>query len=84
VELLEICDGLVADTPGFSALNFIGMTKSDIRDNMIEFNKYKDKCRYKDCMHVKEDECKIKEYVNEGKILKSRYDNYLKFIEQSR
>jgi ribosome biogenesis GTPase len=84
VELLEMFGGLVADTPGFSALNFIGMTKSDIRDNMIEFNKYKDKCRYKDCMHVKEDECKIKEYVNEGKILKSRYDNYLKFIEQSR
>jgi ribosome biogenesis GTPase len=81
VELLEVCDGLVADTPGFSALNFIGMTKSDIRDNMVEFNLYKDKCKYKDCMHIKEIDCEIKNMVEKGKILKSRYENYIKFLE---
>lgn len=84
VELLELFDGLVADTPGFSALDFIDMTISDIRDNMIEFNEYKDKCKYKDCMHIKEDDCMIKKLVEDGTILKSRYINYLKFIEQSR
>ena len=39
-ELLEIENGLVADTPGFSALHFDGMSASDIRDNFIEFNEY--------------------------------------------
>ena len=79
VELIDTLDGLIADTPGFSKISFIGMTKEDIRDNFIEFNDYKENCRYKDCMHNKEDECEIKKEIN-NKILKTRYDNYLKFI----
>jgi len=47
-ELINVCDCWIADTPGFSALEFIGMENSDIRDNFIEFNEYKDKCKYKD------------------------------------
>ena len=82
VELISLFDGYVADTPGFSSLTFIGMNKEDIRDNMIEFNNYKDKCRYKDCMHLKEDECEIKRMVDEGTILKSRYENYEKFVNE--
>lgn len=82
VELIKLFDGYVADTPGFSSLTFIGMKKEDIRDNMIEFNNYKDKCRYKDCMHLKEDECEIKRMVDEGTILKSRYENYEKFVNE--
>jgi len=81
-ELIEVLDGLIADTPGFSALDFKDMSKSDIRDNFIEFNEYKDDCEYKDCMHVNEKICAIKEMVENETILKSRYDNYLKFIEK--
>lgn len=81
-ELLKINDGLVADTPGFSALNFNFMTKEDIRDNFIEFNKYRQKCKYRDCMHDKENECEIKEKVNENIILKTRYKNYINFIKK--
>lgn len=81
VELLEIEDGLVADTPGFSSLDFIGMDKNDIKDNFVEFYENQDKCKYKDCLHLKEDGCYIKKLVNEGKIRSTRYDNYKKFIE---
>ena len=56
------------------------MTKWDIRDSFIEFNKYKDCCEYRDCMHVNENKCCIKENVKNGIILESRYENYLKFI----
>ena len=83
-ELFELFDGYVADTPGFSSLNFIGMNKEDIRDNFIEFNEYKDKCKYRDCMHVNEDDCEIKRRVSNNEILKSRYDNYVKFILKKR
>lgn len=83
-ELLKFSNGFVADTPGFSALSFIDMTPQDIRDNFIEFNNYREFCKYKDCMHDKEDQCEIKNKVNEGIILKSRYDNYLKFISEKR
>ena len=83
VELIELCGGLIADTPGFSSLDLTDMTKEDIRDNFIEFNKYRELCKYKDCMHVKEKdgECEIKRRVGKD-ILKSRYENYLKFIEK--
>lgn len=83
-ELFELFDGYVADTPGFSSLNFIGMNKEDIRDNFIEFNEYKDKCKYRDCMHINEDDCEIKRRVSNNEILKSRYDNYVKFILEKR
>ena len=82
VELIELFDGLVADTPGFSSLSFLGMKKEDIRDNFIEFNEYKNKCKYKDCMHLKEDDCEIKRMVDSNVILKSRYENYIKFISE--
>jgi len=81
VELYPLCDGLLADTPGFSALDFYDMTNSDIRDNMIEFNTYRDLCNYKDCMHVNEPKCEIKKQLGDN-ILLSRYENYLKFINK--
>ena len=82
VELIDLFEGLVADTPGFSSLSFIGMKKEDIRDNFIEFNTYNDKCKYKDCMHLKEDDCEVKRMVELGEILNSRYENYVKFISE--
>ena len=80
-ELLKVEGGLVADTPGFSAIEFTGMSKSDIRDNFIEFNNYRHECKFNNCMHDKEIKCKIKEKVEDGTILKSRYENYLNFIK---
>lgn len=81
VELIPLYDGLVADTPGFSAVDFTDMTNADIRDNFIEFNEYREDCKYKDCMHNKEDECAIKSEIDNN-ILKSRYENYLNFINK--
>ncbi len=79
-ELLPVFNGLVADTPGFSYLNFDNMSLSDIRDQFVEFNQYRHLCGYADCMHDKEEDCEIKRKVISGDILTSRYDNYLKFI----
>ena len=81
VELIPLYGGLVADTPGFSAVDFTDMTNADIRDNFIEFNDYREDCKYKDCMHNKEDECAIKSEIDKN-ILKSRYENYLNFINK--
>lgn len=82
VELISMLEGLVADTPGFSSLDLSSMSKMDIKDNFIDFNIYRDQCRYRDCMHNNEgiNECIIKQEVEKGNILKSRYENYIKFI----
>jgi ribosome biogenesis GTPase / thiamine phosphate phosphatase len=79
-ELYEVCGGYVVDTPGFSSIDFRGMDRSDIRDNFKEMYDYLDECKYRDCMHDKEDGCRVKELVRDGKILRSRYDNYIMFI----
>ena len=81
-ELIEILDGYIADTPGFSSIDFRGMEKSDIRDNFIEFNEYRDDCEYKDCMHINELKCMVKDKVKDNTIKLSRYENYLKFVEK--
>ena len=82
VELINLFGGLVADTPGFSSLSFIGMTNDDIKDNFIEFNTYRDKCAYKDCKHNLEDDCEVKRQLKDKNILDSRYENYIKFIDR--
>ena len=81
IEFYEVEGSLIADTPGFSSLNFDELTKEDIRDNFIEFNNYRDKCKYRDCMHIKEDDCEIKKLVG-STILKERYEDYVDFIKE--
>ena len=78
VELLEVNNGLIADTPGFSSLD-ISIDKKEIKKYYPEFNK---PCKYRSCLHVKEDGCEIIELVNKGKIPQWRYDNYIKFISE--
>lgn len=80
VELFNINNGKVLDTPGFSALDFYGYSNDKIRDAFIEFRNYP--CIYKDCMHKNEQECMVKKAVMDNNIIKTRYDNYLKFIER--
>lgn len=78
VELFEFCDGKLLDTPGFSSLDFKGVSKDDIKNSFVEFRKYH--CPFKDCNHTKEEECRIKQEVLANNIMRSRYDNYLNFI----
>ena len=80
VEMFELFNGKVMDTPGFSALDFIGYTNEEIRDSFIEFKNYP--CPFKDCLHTKEEECLVKQAVSDNNILESRYLNYLNFIKK--
>ena len=78
VQLIELYGGKVVDTPGFSMIEFEGMSKEDIRDTFVEFKKYP--CPFKDCMHLTEKECRVKKEVENKNILESRYEDYKKFI----
>lgn len=77
VEIYEIGEIKIMDTPGFSALDLNGITKEQLRDSFIEFKKYS--CRFKDCMHNKEIDCGVKTAVGK-EILPSRYENYIKLL----
>ena len=80
VELYEIGEGLIADTPGFSALDLKEVDKIQLKDTFIEFSNYE--CKFRDCIHNKETGCKVKEAVENKQILKTRYDNYLSFLKE--
>lgn len=69
----------IADTPGFSSIDFNNISKEEIRDSFKEFNDFS--CKYRDCFHDKENDCSIKKLVLNKEILKSRYENYLEFIK---
>ncbi len=79
VTLVPIGKGKVLDTPGFSAIDLSKYTDEEIKDSFIEFSKYN--CPYKGCTQTKEKECNVKKEIDK-KILKSRYENYIKFIEK--
>lgn len=80
VELYKIKNCYIADTPGFSSIDFLGNTKEEIRESFPEFKNYS--CEFKDCMHNKEQNCEVKKGVQRGEILPSRYENYLDFIKK--
>ena len=56
------------------------MNNIEINDNFVDFDKYREECEFRDCTHIKEENCGIKKHVDSGDILKSRYENYLKFV----
>ena len=73
-------NGSIADTPGFSMLDFERFdffTKDDLPYTMKEFDDYIGLCKYTKCTHTKEDGCAILTAVREGKIAPSRHESFL-------
>lgn len=82
VELISVAGGLVADTPGFSSLNLPEMKREELQDYFPEFDEYRGHCRFTSCLHDQEPACAVKEALEEGKILSSRYEHYLQFLKE--
>lgn len=82
VELLEVADGLIADTPGFSSLDFEHIEKEELRDYFTEISEAGEGCKFRGCLHLKEPGCAVKAQVADGMISESRYQNYLLFLQE--
>lgn len=82
VSLFNIALGLVADTPGFSSLDLLEITPEELPNLFPEFVKYSVNCQFRGCRHINEPNCAVKEALAEGEIMKSRYDNYLYFLNE--
>lgn len=77
VELHEIAEGWVADTPGFSSLDFSRVSIDDLAQSVNDFKPYIGKCRFRNCIHDFEPGCAVKEAVSKGEVSSIRYQNYL-------
>ncbi|MEH6938211.1 ribosome small subunit-dependent GTPase A [Bacillus sp. JJ664] len=84
VELIKIGEGLVADTPGFSSLEFIDIEAEDLSFCFIEMREKSQDCKFRGCTHLKEPKCAVKEAVENGEITTDRYNHYVSFIEEIR
>ena len=82
VELMEVAGGLVADTPGFSSLEFTHIEKEELRDYFVEMERSAPDCKFRGCLHTKEPGCAVKAKVETGEILQSRYKNYVQFLQE--
>ncbi|MBM7687367.1 ribosome small subunit-dependent GTPase A [Enterococcus ureilyticus] len=80
VELLPLYEGLVADTPGFSSIDFLEMETTELPKQFPEFVEASSACKFRECMHRKEPGCEVKQRVEAGTIAQTRYDNYLQFL----
>lgn len=82
VELFDIHEGLIADTPGFSSLDYEVANQPDLNAAFPEILEFSFGCKFRECTHTHEPQCQVKPAVATGDILKSRYDHYLLFLSE--
>jgi ribosome biogenesis GTPase len=84
-ELITISDNTyIMDTPGFSSLSVFNMEKEELKNFYPEFAPYEDGCKFLTCAHIHEPVCGVRNALNDGKISKIRYDNYVILYEELR
>lgn len=79
-ELFKVSGGYIADTPGFSSLDFERcerILKDDLPYCFREFEPYLDSCKFTTCTHTKDKGCSVLKAVEDGAISKSRHDSYV-------
>ncbi|MBR5523308.1 MAG: ribosome small subunit-dependent GTPase A, partial [Akkermansia sp.] len=86
VQLYDVDDALIADTPGFSSFDTDQMEvilKENLQYAFPEFGRYLGQCQFRDCSHRKEPGCAVTTALCNGDIGQSRYESYLKLYEKA-
>lgn len=82
VELIEVCGGLLADTPGFSSFDFEMIEKEELTSCLPEFERISESCKFRGCLHIKEPKCAVKQAVETGEIRSYRYEHYEQILQE--
>lgn len=79
-EAFEIFDNsYIIDTPGFSSLELGDIDKDDVANNFFDFGKYANGCKFGNCIHLSEKDCRIKEREYSERV-KTNYEKLLKEV----
>lgn len=81
-ELIEVFGGMIADTPGFSSLDFDQIELEQLPFCFRDIDHYRDDCKFRGCMHVNEPNCRVKKAVANGEMTQYRYEHYLEFYQE--
>lgn len=80
VELFKVGSGYIADTPGFSSLDFETndlIKKDELAFCFPDFEDYIDSCKFSTCAHVNDKGCRLVEAVKNGDVEPSRHESYV-------
>jgi ribosome biogenesis GTPase len=72
--------GDLIDSPGVREFQLDSLTEIEIKNGFKEFKVLADKCRFRDCKHLNEPSCAVKESLDKRLINKNRYQSYLNLI----
>ena len=72
----------IFDTPGFTAFDVEGIKPEELASYFPEMARLGGECRFRDCMHLDEPGCAVKEALAAGKIAKNRYNSYKEIIAE--
>ena len=75
-------DTYIMDTPGFSSLDVEMMEKEELKQYFPEFAAYEGDCRFLGCTHTHEPGCAVKDALEDGRINRLRYNNYLGLFDE--
>ncbi|WP_219838934.1 ribosome small subunit-dependent GTPase A [Paenibacillus sp. R14(2021)] len=82
VELIDIGGGFVADTPGFSQLDFAELGIEELGSCFREMRELSSSCKFRGCTHIHEPECAVLAALEKGEIAQSRHANYMLFMAE--
>ncbi len=71
----------IIDTPGIRGFGLVDITKYELGDFFPEFFEAKQKCKFKNCLHLDEPDCNVKNKIKQGEIFESRYNTYLDMLK---
>lgn len=80
VELFKVGSGYIADTPGFSSLDFETndlIKKDELAFCFPDFTDYIGSCRFSTCAHVNDKGCSLVEAVKSGDVERTRHESYV-------
>lgn len=74
--------GFVLDTPGLREVGVWNLDPRELDQCFAEFRPHLGHCRFGDCLHRTEPDCRIRSAVERGEISAARYDSYLRLLEE--
>ena len=84
VEMIPFRNGYIYDTPGFTSFDLEGVEEEQLQKCFPEIEEASEKCRFRNCVHIKEPECNVISEVDSGNISLSRYNSYLSCLKEIR
>jgi ribosome biogenesis GTPase len=68
--------GYIIDTPGFSSFELEEVMPENLHELFREFSRCSGECRFQDCRHIAEPDCRILDALKNGGISESRHESY--------